>query len=738
MARKLKHGHQAPDYSLNDNRETITYVDDNPGKNHGLKAVLSKVKRSEANLEAEGGETVLGEIDGTGKMQHAKVVGKPHSKGGVPLNLPQGTFIFSDNQELAVTDPEVLKYFGVEDKKGKGVTPAEIAKKFEVNKFQNIVDDFQNNNIARGSAQAMLDKNLKNLFSLAALQENMKVEKAPKPKKVRVKLPEFSKGGPNEPGDDIEHVWTADEFNSFLNEQLFKNSNEKPINFVLPSTQEVASTTGVNPGMYVDPNYAGDQNDRIIQEYEELVTKKLNTIASQTTSAPKSKPIPNVKYKLSDDNTIILGDNETPAEFFSGLSSELSGANVITTGQDIPDNARIGKDENGNYVAVDSKGNVIAAIELDGGSFASESLKTFQKRYSLTPEQIAGREAADNYNASTASSASSTAASTSASSSAASSSAPPVRREATKVDNLDVGDRDKLQGLEYEAPTELRKTQSDIPVSEDASSESTDTPSVSNSAPWWAQDMIALAGALTDGVNRYDPSMQQVGFETIRNRRVSADGRIAARQSAGESAINTVENTSDGQVARANAMAISGQIAEGASQDQGQVDSINASLESQTRAQNAQITNQGRMMNAQLRDDYNTKMARTLQNADDAQRELKQRRLKALMNGMTNADNTQMLNDMYPNMAVDPTTGRISMTEGRDLDDPTYKSGNANDALVNTYFDTYEKAVSKGLNDDAAKEAASLAIRGATTLGREQTRMDGLKVLEYLKSLQGK
>lgn len=64
---------------------------------------LTAVPRKEANLEAEGGETAFGDINGDGFPEHKIIKGKRHSQGGVPLNLPDGTFIFSDTNSMKIS-----------------------------------------------------------------------------------------------------------------------------------------------------------------------------------------------------------------------------------------------------------------------------------------------------------------------------------------------------------------------------------------------------------------------------------------------------------------------------------------------------------------------------------------------------------------------------------------------------------------------------------------------------------
>jgi hypothetical protein len=87
------------------------------------RTTITKVPREEANLEAEGGETVL-TFDPAGYPLFYEIKGPRHSANGVPLNLPDDSFIFSDTREMIIKDPEILKMFNKSPKKG-GYTPAE-------------------------------------------------------------------------------------------------------------------------------------------------------------------------------------------------------------------------------------------------------------------------------------------------------------------------------------------------------------------------------------------------------------------------------------------------------------------------------------------------------------------------------------------------------------------------------------------------------------------------------------
>jgi len=134
---------------------------------------LKQVPRDEANLEAEGGETAFGDINGDGFTEHMIISGKRHHEGGVPLNLPDGTFIFSDTAAMKITDCNILKMFAKACGK-KGYTPAELAKPYDVNKYRKILEDPNSDKVDKKTAELMIKNiNLK-LGALALAQEAKK------------------------------------------------------------------------------------------------------------------------------------------------------------------------------------------------------------------------------------------------------------------------------------------------------------------------------------------------------------------------------------------------------------------------------------------------------------------------------------------------------------------------------------------------------------------------------------
>jgi hypothetical protein len=132
---------------------------------------LKQVPRDEANLEAEKGETAFGDINGDGFPEHMLIGGKRHSEGGTPLNLPDGTFIFSDTASMKIKDPAILAKFG---KKKGSYTPAELAKPYDLNVYRKILEDPNSDKVDKKSAELMIKNiNLK-LGALALAQESKK------------------------------------------------------------------------------------------------------------------------------------------------------------------------------------------------------------------------------------------------------------------------------------------------------------------------------------------------------------------------------------------------------------------------------------------------------------------------------------------------------------------------------------------------------------------------------------
>ena len=149
------------------------YTEMPESKADSVSNTIQEVPREQANIEAEKGETVYGDLDGDGGLEHMNIGGKRHSQGGTPLNVPEGSFIFSDTAKMKIKEENVLKYFGLPAKKG-GYTPAEIAKRYNINKYKAISEDENADEMSKNTAQLMLKNYEKKLAYLSMVQESMK------------------------------------------------------------------------------------------------------------------------------------------------------------------------------------------------------------------------------------------------------------------------------------------------------------------------------------------------------------------------------------------------------------------------------------------------------------------------------------------------------------------------------------------------------------------------------------
>jgi hypothetical protein len=135
---------------------------------------LKPTSREHANLEAEKGETVITNLSQGGIPEFYNIGGKRHYDGGTPLNLPADSFIFSRDRKMKIKDKDVLAQFGITNAKKGGVTPADISKKYDINKYRKILADPSSDRYQRETAEMMIENYNYKLGGLAMVQESMK------------------------------------------------------------------------------------------------------------------------------------------------------------------------------------------------------------------------------------------------------------------------------------------------------------------------------------------------------------------------------------------------------------------------------------------------------------------------------------------------------------------------------------------------------------------------------------
>lgn len=135
---------------------------------------IQPVKKGQsANIEVEEGEQVITDLNNDGYPENYTAAGLPHSQGGTKLNLPDDSFIFSKDRSMKIKDELIQQMFGKTPKKS-GITPAEIAKKYDINKYRQILADPDSDKLQRDTAELMIANYNEKLGKLALVQESMK------------------------------------------------------------------------------------------------------------------------------------------------------------------------------------------------------------------------------------------------------------------------------------------------------------------------------------------------------------------------------------------------------------------------------------------------------------------------------------------------------------------------------------------------------------------------------------
>ncbi len=146
-----------------------------------INASVGPVDDQYATIEAEKGEKIV-KPNLTGIWE---INGKKHSEGGTALNPEPGSFIFSNDPNLAITKSE-KKLF--EFKEGGSIskrknTPSKVLGREidlkEYNRYMSILQNPKAETIEKATAALMVDKYQKKMGQVAYLQEQKKNEQAP-------------------------------------------------------------------------------------------------------------------------------------------------------------------------------------------------------------------------------------------------------------------------------------------------------------------------------------------------------------------------------------------------------------------------------------------------------------------------------------------------------------------------------------------------------------------------------
>lgn len=705
-----------------------------------VKNTIKKVPRSEANIEAEGGETVLipGEGTSNGLSQHFKVQGNRHNEGGVPLNVPDGSFVFSDTRKLKIKDKDTLKYFGMT----KSSTPAKIAKKYDLNNYNQILNDPDSTRIDKETAQRMITNNKAKLSEIAMVQEAMKGFENGIPSFAENVSPDMKYGGKKyqngsyvepytlnpkdlrnygmvgrglhtlgtrfieglyenfveEPKRKLESLNQFGEkvgdiedqllnttrkvgYNLFLNPNpvdisLGNPEDKQPLKKEIPKKSNYKDSEVLNPNVNNQPKKMKDPDDFqkggfkdesivgpngedfMVRVYEDgarvLMTKDGRIVNSkqpgsnQTTTQTRQQPTtpapkpPSYTQSPLDDFLMERADDfiKTGVKVDNLSTQSRRPDGTFAPSNDFKFDYEDFKVRHGEFIKSLGYEPDEFIAEINNPATSEKATRIFQDAYNKEFEKRYGR------------------------------------KYFTPENGEPYGNDGQFGVITYSAPgfkpkenlvPEGNPVQTPVVETEEVVTPERDRPTVVNPGfdsqaqntndGWWLQDIAAFAGTMLDRVNTYRPKRQQVTLDKVDSTFVDPTRQIASIQEQSSRYQDLAMNTADGQVARANVLANSGQALGATADAIANYENQNAQIANQTSATNAEITNQERMTNLELDDRYITQLATMNQQKDNAMRELKNRRLAAFVNGTTNNMKKKLMDQvLFPNYAIDPIT----------------------------------------------------------------------------------
>lgn len=599
--------------------------------NPEVNKTLTAVPREAANLEAEGGETVVGNIDGSMMPSFYTIKGPRHSSGGVPLNLPDDSFIFSDTKSMKITDPALLKMFNLSQKKG-GYTPAEMSKKFDINNYRKILQDPNSDKIARKTAEMMIKNYTMKLGALALAQESKKGFPQGIP---LISQPYMESVGIKE--EDVLPTKVPEE----VELQQAGMQQEMPAPETMPNGEPVAmpqemgapemmeqpmepmAQYGMEIGSFY-PEYAyggyfdkgGDKRELTQAELEERRKKHQGEIKKV-----KGTQCPEGYIKLAD-GTCAKG-TATPG---SGAKSTLGRARA---GSGAP-NSAWGK----TICAQLSKG--VTPKELaDQGHGTEAGLKAkFADCIKKGETASTGSEEVDFVQLEQE---------------------PPTTPPKKKCECTD--------------PDTGEKTVFEIDKDEDCVCEENETVQQSQdivtpperNPQWWLQDTINTMGAFgtLGDINKTMPYEARADLDVPRGVFYSPERELTAQNEQANIIMQGLGQFAGPQAASARAASVQGQAAKQAADTLSRYNNMNVGLANQLEQQQVGIQNQEKMMNQQMATRVYDKNTIAQQQYDNAKRQAMADLRTSYNTALTNRAKTDALNQLYPNYQVDPTTGGL-------------------------------------------------------------------------------
>jgi hypothetical protein len=656
-------------------------------KSDSVRRTIPEVPRNKANIEAEAKESVYGDFDGDGGLEHMLIGGERHYNGGTPLNVPEGSFVFSDTPKMKIKDPEILKMFGKSFKTG-GYTPAELARPYNINKYKAIIEDPNADEKDKSTAQLMVNNLNAKLSKLAMVQESMKgfpqgipsVAKQGKDKEEMAMaryggfLPEYQMAGPVLDPATIQYI---------KDQQLAKDTQRR----------QQASTTSTVPNRQIveqtfspkelanldDPEYAKYQ--ALLNKYDTKLTKGAINISSIAPEDAREFARLSGKFgfRRKDDqgkDVFRVIQSSTPgltftdsrgkkSGFFGGYTPKLYERRLV---EDL-----LGADAVNNMSELDIRKAYFKELGIDTSNLSDEQLSDEKSLYSN--KNFFEKEFY-----------------------------PKFSEKFVGADyRTQMGD-DMMIGAEHfdsyrEKPTEIipGKTPDPGPDPErdpepDPNKYTYGEKTPEGNVGFLTPDKLTLLNAGLTPPRAYYPFAPPLPFR--KGTLALDDWRAQAQQRQGtfNTAASTLGQYQPGTALASNLSFLAGQTGEGVSQDIASVNSRNVDRANQFMSQEVQRQSFNDMFNAQRMQDLYDKGTITKQQYDNALRKYTSGITKAANNAFANRMYLDMTNKVNPMFNVDPRTGLSFFKDKQGYDTDQFRSGSYSGGVGNVDFGSLGKA----------------------------------------------
>ena len=673
QGRSIKTGQQSSDGSLAISPTAMGGADINQymgKKPTEIKNTISRVPREEANLEAEGGETAYGDINGDGFAEHYKITGPRHSSGGVPLDLPDDTFIFSDTSSMKIKDPAFLAKFG---KTTGSYTPAALAKQYDVNKYRQILQNPDADLLDKKTAELMIRTYNMKLGALALAQESKKGFPQGIPIVARPYMeangitdedimptyqPKFSNQGQDVEDANYEEM----PINGTAPEQPSMEENTVP-GYGGPNPEDIAMTEemmqnapmaqyGMSMGDYYTPSFMSGgyipqaQDGISIQPYEGGRT-------TQSTTTPTGK---SNKYSTRDEDI---------KDYLSGWENDIPGISKMSEGK--------AQDAIYNW-NLKNNPDAIKAMWKEFGltkkGLQNPKLKKLSKDGVLDEETLSNPEVlkalkdayVDNYFGARQIAPKKAVAATTETEKKTE---PKTTVTVTKCKCID------KEGKSYDPGKDENGNCIECKETERPELENVEVdPETGVVVPdWTTPDLINYYGALKDkySLNKYYPWASPVDMEEMKPVYLDPTREIAAQSEQANIMTNALAQFTGPQALSSRASQVQGTSAKQAADTLSRYNNANVQLANQFGANNAQIRNQERAANQGIAKQLYDQTTLTNATFDRDKRLADNVTRQAFATGWKNASDIAMLNATSPQYEIDPRSGTVVFERGKPL-----------------------------------------------------------------------